>query len=56
MSAPDDLIMVLAWFDVFPFDQAPTITCPDCDQTSPELRDPWQAAKWVDEHQRSCPA
>jgi hypothetical protein len=50
-------VVALSWFDIFEFDQpSPTITCPDCDQTSPEFRDIWQAIKWVDDHQAACPA
>ena len=53
----DRRIVVLSWFDVFGFDQpAPTITCPDCGITSPELRDVWEAVKWTDDHQAMCPA
>jgi hypothetical protein len=55
MAAPDRVV-VREWFDVFPFDQETTVTCPDCDQVSPGLRDPWAAVRWVDEHQRTCPA
>jgi len=49
-------IAVLEWFDVFVFNDTPTITCPDCDMTSPELADVWAAVKWADGHQRKCPA
>lgn len=49
-------IVVLSWFDVYAFDDAPTITCPDCDQRSPALRDVWAAAQWADGHQRECAA
>jgi hypothetical protein len=50
-------IVVLSWFDVFAFDRpGPTITCPDCDRTSPELRDVWEAVRWADDHQATCEA
>ena len=50
-------VVVLDWFDVFVFDRPePTITCPDCDQISPELRDVWEAVKWADQHPTECPA
>jgi hypothetical protein len=52
----DDRIVVLEWFDVFIFDQAPTITCPDCYTASPELPDVWTAVRWADDHHRRCPA
>ena len=52
----DRRIAVLNWFDVFVFDCAPTITCPDCDVVSPELRDVWEAVKWAEDHQRACEA
>ena len=55
-AAAPDRIAVLSWFDVFVFDTAPTITCPDCDRTSPELRDVWAAVLWAETHQRECPA
>jgi hypothetical protein len=55
-APPGHRIAVLEWFDVFTFDQAPTITCPDCDTTSPELADVWAAVRWADDHQRNCPA
>ena len=55
--ARSDRIMVLEWFDVFVFDNpAPTITCPDCDEQSPELADVWAAVRWADTHQRECAA
>lgn len=44
---------VPAWWDVFTFDDAPTITCPDCDRQSPELADFRAAAEWLDSH--GCP-
>ena len=59
MSTPDSRagVVVLSWFDVFVFDgPAPTITCPDCDAISPELRDVWEAVQWADTHQRECEA
>lgn len=56
MSGQPDHIVVRSWFDVFPFDDAPTITCPDCETRSPELANPWAAVLWVDGHQRECPA
>lgn len=49
-------IAVMSWFDVFSFDDAPTITCPDCELVSPALRDVWAAVKWADDHQAACPA
>ena len=50
-------VVVMSWFDVFTFDSpAPTITCPDCDTVSPELRDVWAAVRWADTHQRECAA
>jgi hypothetical protein len=49
-------IAVLSWFDVFVFDDPPTITCPDCGEVSPELRDVWAAVRWADKHQRECAA
>jgi hypothetical protein len=54
--AAPDRVAVLPWFDVFAFDDAPTITCPDCDEQSPELPDVWAAVRWADKHQRECPA
>jgi hypothetical protein len=55
-SASPGRIAVLPWFDSYAFDDAPTITCPDCSETSPELRDVWEAVKWADSHQRGCKA
>jgi hypothetical protein len=55
-APPGHRIAVLEWFDVFTFDLAPTITCPDCMLVSPELRDVWEAVLWADRHQRECPA
>ena len=49
-----DRITVMDWFDIFIFDSATTITCPDCDQISPELPDVWAAAQWTDKHQKEC--
>ena len=56
MSDDARRIVVLSWFDVFTFDLAPTITCPDCDVMSPVLPDLWKAVKWAEDHQRSCEA
>ena len=55
-SLAADRIVVLSWFDVYLFDDPPAITCLDCDTTSPDLRDVWEAVKWADRHQRKCPA
>jgi hypothetical protein len=49
-------IMVLSWFDVFAFDQAAQVTCPDCGLPSGELRDVWEAVTWADQHHRECRA
>lgn len=56
MTTETGRIAVLSWFDVFTFDDTPTITCPDCDEVSPELRDVWAAVQWADNHQRKCSA
>lgn len=55
-STAPDRVLVLPWFDVFVFDDAPEITCPDCDERSPALPDVWAAVRWADAHQRRCPA
>lgn len=49
-------IAVLSWFDLYVFDDPPAVTCPDCDQSSPALRDVWAAVRWADTHQRECRA
>jgi hypothetical protein len=56
VNGKPDRVMVLSWFDVFVFDDAPAITCPDCGQQSPGLPDVWAAVRWADKHQRECPA
>ena len=47
-------VVVLDWFDVFVFDDAPTITCPDCGTVSPSLRDVYEAVCWAESHQRDA--
>lgn len=56
MSGNEAQIVARPWFDVFTFDDPPTITCPDCDQQSPALADVWAAMKWVFTHYQECAA
>lgn len=46
--------VVPTWWDMFTFDQAPRILCPDCDQLSPVCSNVQQAAVWVNQHLLDC--
>lgn len=48
-------IKVYNWWDVYELVDGPAVQCPDCEQRSPDLANPWQLACWVEQHQAECP-
>jgi hypothetical protein len=49
-------VLVRDWMDLFVFETATEIMCPDCEVLSPELGNVFAAAKWAEKHSKECPA
>jgi len=47
-------VVVPDWWDIFTLHEN-MAECPDCDQRSPEMRDVFALAQWVEQHITDCP-
>lgn len=49
-------VLVRDWMDLYVFEPATELICPDCEALSPVVENVFAAAKWVEKHAKECPA